>query len=171
MPIDIEEFYDPIRSYGECFFGLSRLENSINEYPITLDADFQRGHVWTEEHQINFMSYLLSGGAVPPCYANIGPNGTWRVGEMVDGKQRVTACIRWRNGEIPAIINDKEIRWNDLNERAQRMCSSQIGLRIAMLHTDRKGALEVYIKINSGGVVHTKEEIDRVRRLLEQESE
>lgn len=167
--IDIYDFFKPIHSYGGCFYGLSRIHKSIKEYPLTLDADFQRDHVWTLDHQVSFMSYLLSGGKVPSCYANIGPYGTWEVGEVVDGKQRITACIEWRLNNIPAIINGKEIYWDSLSEVSQRICSSQIGLKIEMIRTDRKGALEIYLKLNSGGVLHTPEEIEKVRKLLAQE--
>jgi hypothetical protein len=114
---------------------------------------------------------MLSGGNVPLCYVNTGPNGTWAVCEMVDGKQRVTACIEWLDGNIPAVIDGVEIKWADLDRVSKTRCSTEIGLRMSMLQTDRKGALKTYIKLNASGVPHSEEEIDRVKTLLSQETE
>lgn len=128
--------------------------------------DFQRGHVWDESRQIAFVEHLLRGGQgsnvirlnCPGWQRNL--KGTL---QTVDGLQRVTACLRFVNDEIPAFGNlcseheDQEVLWkyqlrfqvNDLDSRAD--------------------ILRWYLEINSGGIVHTDDELQRVRDLLDAE--
>jgi hypothetical protein len=132
---------------------------------LQLDPDFQRGHVWTEEKQIAYIEFVLKGGKSSrelqfncPGWMNSfkGPM------QLVDGKQRLQAVQRFMNNEIPAfgfLLNQFEgnISWR-----------CDFVFCINDLKT-RKEVLNWYLELNSGGVVHTQEELDRVRQLLEDE--
>jgi uncharacterized protein with ParB-like and HNH nuclease domain len=127
--------------------------------------DFQRGHVWNKEQQIKFIEYMLRGGkSARIIYFNHpGWMGNWK-GDfvVVDGLQRLTAAKKFLNNEISVfgtyckdfedkLSNDVDFIFNINNLKT------------------RKEVLQWYIEFNSGGTVHTKEEIDKVKKLLEQE--
>ena len=167
----LEGIHNPmVSSRGASFFGLRRLRKTIDEYPIDPNPDWQRGHVWTPQQQRRFMGHLLEGGEVHPLIVNEGPGGKLVTTQLIDGKQRLTAALAWVDGEIAAELYDgREIRFADLDEASQTMCSTSIGLRFAMVRLTRQECLELYIRLNRGGTVHTDTEIDRVRELLAKE--
>lgn len=83
------------------------IESYVQEDGLDLDPDFQRAHVWTEAQQIAFMEYLLRGGTSGrDIYTNC-PG--WQMGSrkgpyvLVDGKQRLTAVLRWLRSEDPYV--------------------------------------------------------------------
>lgn len=153
---------------------LKRLEKALEDwkadYGLDLNPDFQRGHVWTEEQQIAFVEFLLRGGVTGRVIYFNSPawGGTSERGDLdetilcVDGLQRLTACLRFMRDEIkvfghkfsefegsPRMIHDLRLNVNDLKTRAE--------------------VLKWYIEFNSGGTVHSKEEIARVQQLLDDE--
>jgi hypothetical protein len=134
---------------------------------LDLDPDFQRAHVWTEQQQTRYVEYILRGGmSSRAIYLNCvgwmhGFKGPY---VLVDGKQRLQAVRRFLANEIPAfgarfseytdrLHMDYSFDWyvNDLSTRAE--------------------VLQWYLDLNSGGVVHTSEELDKVKLLLAQEKQ
>jgi len=80
----------------------------------------------------------------------------------VDGLQRLTACMRFINNEIPAFEHYyKEFEgWMPLD----------IDLLFNVNNLKTKAEVLVwYIEFNTGGTVHTEEEINKVKMLLEKE--
>ncbi|MBT3123434.1 MULTISPECIES: DUF262 domain-containing protein [Bacillus] len=161
---DIKQY---IRSGGYAFdVGLRYLpetiNNYINEYGLELNPDFQRGHVWSQDQQVKYLEYLLRGGrSGMDIYLN-HPN--WHSGGdgwfvCVDGLQRITACLKFINNEIKVFGH----YYSQFEDRVPL----GFGLRfnINSLKT-RAEVLEWYIQLNSGGTIHTEDEINRVRRLL-----
>jgi len=155
----------------ECTYDLKRAVRQIEEWEkkegLQLNPDFQRGHVWTEDQQIKFVEYILRGGRTAKViYFN---NPGWQSGDFdknnfvcVDGLQRITALRKFINNEIKAFgYYFKEFEGN------VRVMQG-IRFNINTLRT-RKEVLRWYIEFNSGGTVHTEKEIERVRKLLEQE--
>jgi hypothetical protein len=148
---------------------LSYLQKMVNEHTeemgLQLCPDFQRGHVWTKAQQIAYVEYLLRGGTSGrDVYFN---NPGWHSGDngeyvCVDGLQRLTALLRFVNDEIKAFGS---------------LCSEyEDGLRMTnniIWHVNdlktREEVLIWYLEMNSGGTPHTKEELDRVKRMLEKE--
>lgn len=143
-------------------------EKVENMSVLDMDPDFQRAHVWTEEQQIAFVEFKLRGG--------LGSNeirfnhpGWMRdyKGEfvLVDGKQRLEAVRRFMNNETPAfgkLSGEYEGRLNITQ------CSFR--LMINTLQT-RAEVLQWYLDINTGGTVHTDDEIAKVRRMLAEETQ
>ena len=90
--------------------------------------------------------------------------GDWRGPyELVDGLQRVTAVLRFVRNEIPA-FGSLHCDFDD----NLTMTGPAFTWRVCNLPT-RKEVLNLYLLLNAGGVVHSAEEIARVRKLLEQE--
>lgn len=82
---------------------------------------------------------------------------------LVDGLQRLTAFIRFLNNEIPIFGT----YYKDFDDRP-RMSNGMLKFNVNDLQT-RAEVLRWYIEMNSGGVVHSEDEINRVKKLLEQE--
>jgi len=166
--ISLGDIYHPIHFGTQLFYGIARLRNMIQEYPVDIDCDFQRGHVWTTKQKQLFVGHLLEGGQVQPCVLNTDPRDVLAAAQLVDGKQRMAACIDWCDGAISAELSDgRLINYNELDKTSKTMCVMSVGLRFTITTMDRKGVLSLYIKLNKGGTIHTDAEIERVRRLLE----
>lgn len=144
---------EAIRSYQE--------ENSLD-----MDPDFQRIHVWTPEQQTRYMEFILQGGnSSRDIYFNCpGWMGDFKGPfQLVDGKQRLAACLGFLSGTVQVF---EGLRIGDFTDKPLR---TTIRFHINNLET-RREVLQWYLDINSGGVVHTADELDKVRKLLEQES-
>ena len=144
----------------------SHIERFKKEYGLIMDSDFQRGHVWTEDKQIAFMEFLLKGGrGSSEIRFNCPRWQRFSCGYpmvLVDGLQRVTAALRFINNEIPVF----GYFYNQFEDKIPFF--SGLEFLINDLET-RSEVLQWYIDINTGGVVHTEEEIEKVRVLLEKE--
>jgi hypothetical protein len=133
-----------------------------------LNPDFQRGHVWTREQQIAYVEFCLRGGRTGrDVYFNCtGWNQIMDTADShyvcVDGLQRLTAVRKFMASEIPAfgtlrkdytgVLRMHQVfNWhvNDLATRAE--------------------VLQWYLEFNTGGTIHSDEELDRVRQLLAKE--
>jgi len=142
-----------------------KIDDWCNDLNLQLNPDFQRGHVWNEEQQTAYVEYLLRGGKnATTLYFNHPDWMNYFRGDfvLVDGLQRLTAILKFVNNELKVFgcyIDEIE----DLP-----LLAVDLRINVNNLKT-RKEVLQWYIEFNSGGVVHTKEELDRVRKLLEDE--
>lgn len=174
---------DPTKPFGDTVFpkftrgaphtydiGLGDLEYALERHVIDdgldLDPDFQRGHVWTRDQQVKFVEFFLKEG---PTGRDIYTNDPgWGKGlrtgpfVLVDGKQRLTALVSWLRDEFTVFG-----RWKRSDVRLGGMRNT-LKWHINNLET-RAEVLQWYLEFNDGGVVHTQEELDRVRRLLDLE--
>ena len=137
---------------------------------LNLNPDFQRAHVWTQDKQIAYVEFCLRDGQSSRELLFNHPN--WQgsyIGEMVlvDGKQRLEAVRKFIRNELPIFGGN---RLNDFDDpkRLLRSSGANFIIRVNNLKT-RKQVLEWYLQLNSGGVVHTSEELDKVRNLLAKE--
>lgn len=131
---------------------------------LDLDPDFQRGHVWSESQQIRYVEFALRGGySANDIYFNC-PGWSMCQSErtpivLVDGKQRLEAVRRFMRGEIRAF-------GRYLHEFEGRLpLHLRFRVHVNSLQS-RAEVLQWYIDLNAGGVVHSDEEINRVRVLL-----
>jgi hypothetical protein len=156
----------------ECDYSLDKFVRQINmwveEEGLDLNPDFQRGHIWDEQQQIAYLEFLLRGGKTARVIYLNNPN--WQTKESdsytdfvcVDGLQRATSIIRFVNNEIKVFGH-----YYDEYEDTPRI-NQGVKVNINQLPT-RKEVLQCYLEFNSGGTVHTEEELNRVRELLEKE--
>lgn len=152
---------------------LEYLEGKIKEfekdYSLELNPDFQRGNVWTEEQQIAYVEFYLRGGKTArviyfncPYWTDYEPEKYDFGMQCVDGLQRLTALRRFINNEIKAFDT-----YHKDFEGSPRMCNDGLRFNINDLKT-RKEVLQWYLDMNNGGTVHTKEEINKVKRMIEE---
>ena len=137
---------------------------------LVLNPDFQRGHVWTEEQQTAYIEYLLMGGlSGRTVYLNAKDIGSPSLKAQdyvcVDGLQRITAIRRFYRDEIPAF----EHRYSQFEGKLN---SIKLTIRVVLndLQT-REEVLQWYLELNTTGAPHSKEELDRVKALLNRERE
>lgn len=127
---------------------------------LNLDPDFQRGHVWTEEQQIAFIEYMLRGGDRPVICANQADwGGNYEAPfELIDGKQRLNAMLRFVNNEIRAF----GAYHREYDRISSHVCFT---FKVFTIQT-RAEVLKFYLDFNSAGTPHAAEEIARVRAML-----
>ena len=141
-------------------------EDQRNQYGLVLEPDYQRGHVWTTEQQVAYVEYGLMGGEKSmdiTCNCPGWMDDFRGPYELVDGLQRVTAVRRFMNGGIPAFG-----LFHDEFEDKMDYIRPSFEWRVLSLPT-RAEILNLYLLLNTGGVVHSSEEIARVKKLLEKE--
>ena len=148
---------------------LMGLKRNLELYNMDMNPDYQRGYVWTQRQKELFVGHLLEGGKVPSIIINDPGFGNEDVYELIDGKQRIQACVDWLDGKVKAELsaehNFRKISLDDLDYPPGMMC----GLVFDFVKLDREGVLKLYLKLNRGGTIHTDKEIDKVKKLLDKE--
>lgn len=134
---------------------------------LQLDPEFQRHHVWDDAKRIRYVEFVLRDGKSSrdlyfncPNYTGSGPEGPM---QLVDGKQRLEAVRRYLRSEIPAFGH----LYKDMEGRLG-MIGPSFKIHVNNLQTQAE-VLQWYLDLNDGGVVHTEDELIRVRELLEKE--
>lgn len=154
-------------------YSLKSLVNWINEqeqeYNLQLNPDFQRGHVWTKEQQISWLEFFIRGWKTgnilyfnDPYWLTWNHNNTgYNDFVCVDGLQRITTIQMFINNEIPvfgAFYKEfEDPKWLNNNRT--------IMVNVNTLKT-KNDVLKWYIDMNSGGTPHSKEEIERVKKMI-----
>lgn len=143
------------------------------EMGLQLNPDFQRGHVWTTEQQIAFVEYFLKGGTSgrvvyfnKPNWGHFNPIKGYNDFVCVDGLQRITALRRFLNAEISIfgyLVTEFEDRLRMLR------AGDNLRLNINNLKS-KKEVLQWYLEMNTGGTIHTDDEIEKVKELIKKES-
>ena len=141
------------------------IEDWSNDYGFSDSPEFQRDHVWTKDQQSKYIEYVLKGGmSGKELYFNCATwDETFDVAEssivVVDGKQRLKAVRDFLRGEVKAFNHFLHEFKGKLPHKAEFIIS------INGLKTDRE-VYQWYLDLNDGGNVHTEEELNKVRRLL-----
>ena len=145
------------------------VDGYIKDFGLELNPDFQRGHVWTKKQQISYLEFFYRGGkSANVIYFNCPSFGRGEAEDsdikqmvLVDGLQRLTSHLDFLDNKIP-------IFGYYFKEFTDRPRLTQYDLRFNINDLQyRHEVLKWYIEMNTGGVVHTKEEIERVQKLLE----
>lgn len=148
--------------------------------PLILQPDYQRGSVWTLQQQMEFVGFLLEGGDCPKIVIQRYESKKnapldrkedyWRIcGEVVDGQQRLIAIYHWMNGMICGLSPEtgEKLWYKDTDEIDRRGLS----LKIHWIDVPRAERIRFYIKLNTGGTMHTAAEIANARALLAKEKQ
>jgi hypothetical protein len=147
------------------------LKRYIEKYNLDPDPDFQRGHVWTETQQQKYVEFKLRGGSGSNEILFNCPG--WLIsydGQMVlvDGKQRLEAVRRFMKNELEVFQEENEgvgVKMIDLFYTPSFFTELNFVFAINNLE-ERKDILQWYLDLNDGGVVHTKEELEKVKTMI-----
>lgn len=146
-----------------------RLDSFKDTNNLNLDPDFQRGHVWTQSQQIKYVEYILKRGHLSRDIIFNCPGWMEGVeGQMVllDGKQRLQAARLFMSNELPVF---KDIYRKDITRDGKPMLRFPHQIAFTFHINDletRAEILQLYLDINAGGVVHSDDELSKVRALL-----
>lgn len=135
---------------------------------VELDPDFQRGHVWSRDQQIAYVEHCLRGGRTSNlihwnCHDWHECTGLHPV-VLVDGKQRLESVRLFLNNELPAFGTF----YADYTGVLRPLGGAHFKFHINDL-PNRAAVLKWYLELNAGGIVHSDEELERVRGLLAEE--
>ena len=141
-------------------------------YQLQVNPDFQRGHVWTEQQQCEFVEFFLRGGKTgriiyfnkPDWQREVQP-GAYNDFVVVDGLQRLTALRKFMQGKLK--VFGLFLYQFEGTIRQSSACDN-LCFNINSLKTKRE-VLEWYLQMNTGGVVHSAAEIEKVKNLLSKE--
>lgn len=147
---------------------LNWIETMQKDMDLQLNPDFQRGHVWVEEQQIAYIEFLLKGGKSSRIicfncpYWNSGKKREYEYKDFVcvDGLQRITAVTLFMDNKIKVFGS----LYHEFTDKIP------LSLDLLIIVNDlktKKEVLQWYIEMNTGGTPHTKEEIAKVRSILE----
>ena len=150
-----------------CSYSLEQLVRCIKDWVendgLQLNPDFQRGHVWTEEQQIAFIEFFLRGGQSGlELYFNQPGWMSDFSGDFVcvDGLQRITAIQKFIKNEIKAFGQ----YYSEFGGKTS-ILGHTMNVHVNNLKTKNE-VLTWYIEMNSGGTVHSDEEIERVKGMI-----
>lgn len=173
----IRKFVTPIYCVNS---DLCYLPTWLEKNNVILNPDFQRGHVWNDIQQIRYVEYLLRNGqSGRDIYFNHpGWMGNWK-GDMVcvDGLQRITAALKFAQNKLAVFggyfLNDLKVSELKLESptdiKRAILHKFRFNIHVHDLQTEAE-VIQWYLDFNSGGTPHTQEELDRVRKLLEEKS-
>lgn len=144
-----------------------QLANWQRDFGLDLEPDFQRAHVWDDAKRTAYVEYRLREGQYArDVYFNCtgwDSSATPEPMVIVDGKQRLEAVRRFVRDELPAF----GLLCSQYEDRL-RGCYD-LRFHVADFAT-RAELLRFYLDVNAGGVVHTQDELDKVRRMLAAET-
>jgi len=141
-------------------------------YGIDLDPEFQRGHVWDMDTKIKFIEFMLKGGQVQPLRFNSPVFGGENHAKhsdlpetvvLVDGKQRLTTILDFMANKIPVFGGT---HLSDFDKPNLLLMRTDITYNVNKLQT-KKELYQWYLEMNEGQVAHSKDELQKVRKLLE----
>jgi hypothetical protein len=155
---------------------LNFIEQFVGDYTknwnMNLDPDFQRGHVWNDAQRVAYMEFLLRGGQTgrevifnhPHWHHHQPETDLPDEMQIVDGKQRMQAVRMFMRGEIkPFGLTVSDFDNTKFAANRSKYC---LHFRIHTIPF-RSDLLAFYIAFNETAVIHSREELDRVRGLLE----
>lgn len=177
---NIVRLVDPIpQSAYEVSWFLNSLEATLAAHAkgqeeqggsFELNPDFQRGHVWTPEQQVAYVESFLRGAAPATILFNCPSFSDHARGDLnrqsfvcVDGLQRLTALRGFIAGTVkPFGLGVEAFEKTNFDP-------TRPGLRVTVKVysiANRADLLRFYLALNTGGTIHTADELNRVRALI-----
>ena len=150
---------------------LRMLKTYEEDCNLDLNPEFQRDYVWTEQQKTNYVEFMLKGGNTGRdilfnCPFFLSTNSYDETDPIlnrmviVDGKQRLSAILGFLQDKVKAFDH----YYTDFTGSLRT--ANRLNFHINELCT-RKDVLQWYLELNSGGTVHTQEELDKVRKMIE----
>jgi hypothetical protein len=151
---------------------------------MTLDAPYQRGHVWTVDQRMALVRSWVQRIPIPAIIVNLRHSRQWTDNDdqwdyaVIDGKQRVQTAIEWFNGDlaVPASWFDPEdiattedtgdgpyVRFTGLTKSrrtSEELGGFQLGMCEAQLPSVAAESA-VYVLVNGGGTPQTDADMAR----------
>jgi len=164
----------PYLDYGQNQFSVSlrhpyfmkRIEELKEEYSLDLNPPYQRDRIWTEAQKSKYVEHILRKGLggrnIIVNYPDWNKNYEVGTMEVVDGKQRLTTLIDFFEDKVEIF----GYRFSEITGSIP--FNNQLTFYVTTFQ-EREWIYKLYLQINESGTPHTSEELNKVRRLLEDE--
>ncbi len=141
---------------------LADLERLYKEGTLKLDADWQRGYVWTSKRASRLIESFLIGLPIPVIY--LAENDDYEY-EVIDGMQRLTSVFSFLNNdlkltglEIMADLNG--CHFKDLQKPLQnKLRNSSLRTIVCPQTSDKNLKYLMFERLNTGGIALNEMEI------------
>ena len=146
------------------------LDSYAKKFGLEMNPDFQRGHVWTRAQQSSYLEFFYRGGtSARTIFFNDPrfPSGHCKEGctnknmVLVDGLQRLTAHLDFLDNKVPIF----GVFFKDFEDEPS-IAEHSLIFNVNGLQK-RSEVLQWYLEMNSGGTVHSEEELLRVQGLID----
>lgn len=163
--IDLRSVYQPVPFSAAIDVSLDDIERELAHNSTDMSPPYQRGSVWSQAQQERFMGHLLQGGEVLPIIFHRVPESGHA--EVLDGKQRLEACLAWLRSAVPALLDDGRLVYvDDLQTRQAHSGQgtavaglSRVNLRFRYVNLPWDQRVRFYVRLNSAGTPHTQEQL------------
>ncbi len=144
-------------------YSLSHLTNLIKKGLIDLAPKHQRRHRWTDKRKSKLIESFIMSIPIPPVFLNEESGGSYSV---IDGRQRLIAISEFMKGELTLSglevfenFNGKTIRHlpQDYVDKLENLYT--LRALIVIRETTKHVMLEVFTRVNTGGVQLNPQEI------------
>jgi hypothetical protein len=151
-------------------FLLKYYEEHVDSYKLDTNPDFQRGYVWTPIQKVRYVEFILRGGQTGrDIYLNspfwnshsTPPKNLYNEYVLVDGKQRLDAVLGFLRNELQVFGGSYRQDYTD----NMRLTGPSFKWHVNDLKS-RAEVLQWYLDLNTGGTVHSEDEILKVQAML-----
>jgi hypothetical protein len=149
---------------------LGRLRENLDLYKTNMCPNYQRDYVWNIEQKQNFVgAFLENCKSIPPIWMNwVSIDHNRSHSEVVDGKQRINACLNWLDGDFEAICPCGEtVAFKDLNKVDIRNINMSVTFVWNFVELSDIDVMKYYLKLNSGGTVHSADDLNKVKNMID----
>jgi hypothetical protein len=153
--VSLRDLYNPTPFCGQIDCDLEYLPGMLAHDNVNLSPSYQRRSVWTQEQREAFMGHFITGGEMLPVIFQRVPDSGHS--EVLDGKQRIEAMLAWINNEVGARLPDGRLVFRrDIEEKRL----GRVSFRIKYINLPFEERKRFYVRLNSAGTPHTKEELE-----------
>ena len=145
-------------------YPIADLYGWIKNHELTLAPAFQRSNTWTLSAQSFFIDTLLRDLPIPPVYIRLVTDAETKTSyrEVVDGQQRLSAIVKFIDGQLPLDKRSKELAgktYDSLDEDEQEhFLAYQIGVE-QLFGADDDTVLDIFHRINAYGLPLNRQEL------------
>tara|TARA_B100002019_G_scaffold284990_1_gene293406 strand:+ start:764 stop:1270 length:507 start_codon:yes stop_codon:yes gene_type:complete len=143
---------------------------NIEDETLDLNADYQRGHVWSLEQKQNLILSIFNGLPIDNISLVYNERNNHSI-EVVDGKQRITAIYGFFKNEFPIIVNGSEYFFKDLEKFDQRAFKNTVTIPVNFIKSSisELEKFKYFYTINFTGTEQSEEHrqfiIDKIKEL------
>ena len=149
--------------------GLIRM---VENGELFLEAEYQRGFVWSHEHKEEFLLDWIKGGVIITPYLVSYYNGDNHIYEVLDGKQRLQTVYEFLTNKIAVkgLLFEELLDYDKrkiLNRRIVGLTMTQKYGENAYERPDMKTLVNAFVNFNKGITVD-EEVIAKAKELIEE---
>lgn len=136
------------------------------QYRMNVDAEYQRGKVWSQPQQALLIDSILRGFAIPTLFLRKLPDGSQHLFDVVDGKQRLTAIWRFLADDIRLLRSAEPFPqfgdlsgkcWSEFSTKAQDSLQFSSITVAKIEEANDEQIRELFLRLQKGEPLHAAE--------------